>query len=154
MNQNLLAMQETWFDLWVGKIPWRRAWQPSPSPLEKGQATPLHYSFASLVTQMVKNLPAMCETWIQSLGGNIPWRRAWQPTPVSLPGEFPWTAEPGRLQSMGSQRIGHGWVMKHTHASFSYSNVPKFKKYLFAVEFELGSKQRILTMLLCFLDYF
>ena len=37
---------------------------------------------ASLVTQMVKNLPAVQETWV----GKIPWRRAWQPTPV-LPGE-------------------------------------------------------------------
>ena len=35
--------------------------------------------------------------------GKIPWRRAWQPTPVFLPGESPWTEEPGGLQSMGSQ---------------------------------------------------
>ena len=34
--------------------------------------------------------------------GNIPWRRAWEPTPVFFPGESPWTEEPGRLQSMGS----------------------------------------------------
>ena len=33
--------------------------------------------------------------------------RAWQPTPVFLSGEFPQTEEPGRLQSMGSQRVGH-----------------------------------------------
>ena len=33
----------------------------------------------------------------------IPWRRKWQPTPVFLPGEFPWTEELGGLQSMGSQ---------------------------------------------------
>ena len=39
--------------------------------------------------------------------GKILWRRKWQPTPVFLPGESPWTEEPGRLQSMGSQRIGH-----------------------------------------------
>ena len=39
----------------------------------------------------------------------IPWRKAWQPTPVFLPGEFPWTEEPGRLQSLGSQRVGHNW---------------------------------------------
>jgi len=38
---------------------------------------------ASLVVQTVKNLPAMWETWV----GKIPWRRAWQPTPVFLPGE-------------------------------------------------------------------
>ena len=37
----------------------------------------------------------------------IPWRRAWQPTPGFLPGESPWTEEPGGLQSMGSQRVGH-----------------------------------------------
>jgi len=40
-------------------------------------------------------------------GGKIPWRRAWQPTPVFLPEESPWTEEPGGLQSMGSQRVGH-----------------------------------------------
>ena len=49
--------------------------------------------FASLVAQTVKNLPAMQETQFQSLGWEdpqvrkIPWRRAWQPTPVFLPGE-------------------------------------------------------------------
>ena len=37
----------------------------------------------------------------------IPWRRAWKPTPVFLPGESPWTEEPGGLQSMGWQRAGH-----------------------------------------------
>ena len=46
---------------------------------------------------MVKNLPAMWETWVQSLVWEDQWRRAWQPTLVFLPGE-----EPGRLQSMGS----------------------------------------------------
>ena len=39
--------------------------------------------------------------------GKIPWRRAWQPIPVFLPGESPWTEEPGGLQSMRSQRVGH-----------------------------------------------
>ena len=39
--------------------------------------------------------------------GKITWRRAWQPTPVFLPGESPWTEEPGGLQSIGSQRVGH-----------------------------------------------
>ena len=51
----------------------------------------------SLVAQRVKNLPAMWETWFQSLGQEDPWRRAWQPTLVFLPGESPWTGEPGRL---------------------------------------------------------
>ena len=39
--------------------------------------------------------------------GKLPWRRAWQLTPVFLPEESPWTEEPDGLQSMGSQRVGH-----------------------------------------------
>ena len=39
--------------------------------------------------------------------GEIPWRRAWHSTPVFLPGESLWTEEPGGLQSMGLQRVGH-----------------------------------------------
>ena len=42
---------------------------------------------ASLVAQTVKRLPAMRETWVRSLGREDPWRRKWQPTPASLPGE-------------------------------------------------------------------
>ena len=45
--------------------------------------------------------------------GKNPWRRAWQPTPIFLPGESPWTEESSRLQSMGSQRVRHSWVTKH-----------------------------------------
>ena len=53
---------------------------------------------------MEKNLPVMRETWVRSLDllG-----RAWQPSPVFLPGESPWTEEPGEQQSTGSQRVGH-----------------------------------------------
>ena len=45
------------------------------------------YSWASLVAHLVKNPPAMQETWVRSLGRKIPWRWAWQPTPVFWPGE-------------------------------------------------------------------
>ena len=61
----------------------------------------LSYDGVSLVAQLIKNPPAMWETWV----GKIPWRRAWQPTPLLLPEESPWTEEPGGLQSMGSQRV-------------------------------------------------
>ena len=37
--------------------------------------------------------------------GKTPWRRKWQPTPVFLPGESPWTKEPGELKFMGLQRL-------------------------------------------------
>ena len=47
----------------------------------------LGYARASLVAQTVKNLPGMRETWVQSLGWEDPLGRAWQPTPVFLPGE-------------------------------------------------------------------
>ena len=57
---------------------------------------------------MVKNLPANARVAGSVSGfGMIPWTRKWQPTPVLLPGKFPWTEEPGGLQSMGSHRVGH-----------------------------------------------
>ena len=62
-----------------------------------------YYLWASLVAQMVKNPFAMWETQVQSLGWEDPRRRAYQPTPVFLPRESPWTEKPGGLQSMGSQ---------------------------------------------------
>ena len=54
---------------------------------------------------VVKNLPAMQETQVRSLGRGDPLEEGLAPTPVFLPGKIPWTEEPGRLQSMGSQRI-------------------------------------------------
>ena len=39
--------------------------------------------------------------------GNIPWRRAWKPIPLFLPGESPWTEKPGRLQPVESQSVRH-----------------------------------------------
>ena len=56
-------------------------------PAGKGIGYPLQSSWASLVAQTVKNLPAMRETWVRSLGWKSPWRRAWHPIAVSLPGE-------------------------------------------------------------------
>ena len=56
----------------------------------------------SLVAQMVKSPPATWETGFHPWVGKIPWRRAWQPSPVFLPGQ-----EPGGLQSMRSQRVRH-----------------------------------------------
>ena len=60
----------------------------------------------------ILNPPAMQETPGIKLGspGKIPWRRTWQPIPVFLPGESPLKKEPGKLQSMGSQRVGHDWA--------------------------------------------
>ena len=57
---------------------------------------------ASLVVRMIKNLPAMQETWVRSVGWEHPWGRIWQPTLIFLPGESTWTEDPGGLQSMES----------------------------------------------------
>ena len=61
----------------------------------------------SLVAQMVKNLPAMWETWIQCLGWEVPLEKRMATYSSILAWGIPGTEEPGRLQSTGSQRIGH-----------------------------------------------
>ena len=58
--------------------------QLSPPATTKSTHTP---SLASLVAQMVKNLPAVQETRFNPWVGKSPWRREWLPTPVFLPGE-------------------------------------------------------------------
>ena len=45
--------------------------------------------------------------WFEPWVRKIPWRRTWQPTPVFLSKESPWTEEPSGLQPMGLQRVGH-----------------------------------------------
>ena len=68
---------------------------------------------ASLVAQMVKRLPAMQETQIQSLGREDPLEKEMATHFSILAWRIPWTEEPGRLQSMGFQSVGHNWVTKH-----------------------------------------
>ena len=62
---------------------------------------------ASLVAQMVKRLSAMREIWVQSLGWKDPLGKEMATHSSTLAWNIPWTEEPGRLQSMGSQRVGH-----------------------------------------------
>ena len=63
--------------------------------------------WASLVAQMVKNLPAIQETRVQSLGQEDPLEKEVATHSNILAWESPWTEEPGQLQCMGSQRVGH-----------------------------------------------
>ena len=63
--------------------------------------------WAFLVAQTVKNQPAMQETWVPSLGWKDALEEDRQPTPLFLPGESPWKEEPGGLQSMELQKVGH-----------------------------------------------
>ena len=61
----------------------------------------------SLVAQMIKNLPAMWETQVQSLGWEDLLEEEMATHSSTLAWKIPWTEEPGRLQSMGLQRVGH-----------------------------------------------
>ena len=62
---------------------------------------------ASLMAQMVNNLPAMQETWIQSLGGEDPLKKEMAIHSRILAWRIPWTEESGGLQSTGLQRVRH-----------------------------------------------
>ena len=56
---------------------------------------------------MVKRLPTMQETWVQSLGREDPLEKEMATHSNILAWKIPWTEEPGGLQSMGSPRVGH-----------------------------------------------
>ena len=62
---------------------------------------------ASLVAQMVKYLPAMQETQVQSLGWEDPLEKGMATHSSILVWRIPWAEEPGRLRSMGSQKVRH-----------------------------------------------
>ena len=70
----------------------------------EGPDYPLQYSWASLVSQLVKNLPAMQKTWVLSLVVKMPWRRERLPIPVFWPGEFHGLYSPWR------HRVGRDWA--------------------------------------------
>ena len=61
----------------------------------------------SLIDQLVKNLPAMQETWVQFLGQEDPLDKGMATHSSILAWEIPWTEKPGGLQSMGLQRVRH-----------------------------------------------
>ena len=67
---------------------------------------------ASLIVQLVKNPPAMWETWVLSLVGQIPWRWEWLPTPVFWPGEFHGPYSP--RASLIAQLVKNPPAMKET----------------------------------------
>ena len=60
-----------------------------------------------MIAQVVKNLPAMQETWVRSLGQEDFLKKGMATHSSILAWRIPWTGEPGRLQSLGLQRVGH-----------------------------------------------
>ena len=63
-----------------------------------------------MVAQMVKRLSTMRETWVRALGWEDPLEKEMAIHSSTVAWKIPWTEEPGTLQSMGSQRVGHDLV--------------------------------------------
>ena len=78
-------------------------------------------SRASLLAQMVKNLPAVQETQVQSLGWEDPLEKGMATHSSIFAWRNSWTEEPGRLQSMGSQRAGHNWSTNAMRSNYIVS---------------------------------
>ena len=81
---------------------------------------------------MVKNLPAMQETWVSSLGQEDPLEKGMATHSSVLAWRIPWTEEPGGLQSMGSHRVGRDWP----------STLPLLLTVFSAVPATVGCKRR------------
>ena len=83
---------------------------PLPSPascLERANSDSLLINGASLVAQMVKNLPVVQEIWVHYLGLEDSLEKEMATHSIILVWRIPWTEELGGLQPMGSQRVGH-----------------------------------------------
>ena len=79
--------------------------EPQGKPISTPQSSMSNFAF--LVVQMIKNLPAMQETWVRSLGWEDLLEKGMATHSSILAWRISWTEEPDRLQSMGSQRVGH-----------------------------------------------
>ena len=101
--------------------------QGSNPGLQHCRQTLYHHrkAVASLVTQMVKNPRPMQETWVRSLGWEDPLEKRISTQSSILAWRIPRSEEPGGLQSMGSQRVGHDW------ATNTFTTLSLFRKLCF-----------------------
>ena len=86
---------------------WATAHGVAESQTRLKQLSTYVYIWSSLVIQMVKNPPAMWETWVQSLGQEDSLEEGMATHYSILAWRIPWTEEPGGLRSVGSQRVEH-----------------------------------------------
>ena len=77
-----------------------------------------HFAWCTLVAQMVKRLPAKQETWVWSPGLEAPLEKEMVTHSSTLAWKIPWIEEPGRLQSMGLQRVRHNWATSLVHSAY------------------------------------
>ena len=68
----------------------------------------------------------MQETWVRSLGWEDPPEKEMETHSNVLAWKIPWTEEPGRLQSMGSQRVGHDWATSLHFANQNYDEISPY----------------------------
>ena len=94
----------------------------------------------SLIDQLVKNLPAMQETWVQFLGQEDPLDKGMATHSSILAWEIPWTEKPGGLQSIGLQRVGHDLVTKPRVAEMNKRRIHSTLRYQVCVTEKSGSK--------------
>ena len=96
-------MSDGWEDLNGAELLWRQ--HKSHMSLYGEQ-----YVWSFLVAKTIKNLPAMQETWVRSLGQKDPLGKGMATHSSILTWRIPWTEEPGGLHSMGSQSVRHSWA--------------------------------------------
>ena len=127
VGQNSVATQT-----WYGKVDyldaqeagkwWMWGWEAIEGSFEQQRA--------SLAAQRVKNLPAMQETWVWSLGWQDPLEKGMATHSSILAWRIPWTEEPGDLQAMRSQRVRHDWATHtHTHTHWMTMEVREYQSY-------------------------
>ena len=90
-------------------------WYPTFNYLGYIPRSQISGSYASLATQTVKNLPAVQETQVQSLGREDPLEKGMATHSSFLAFRVPWTEAPRGLQYVGLQRVRHHWASEHTH---------------------------------------
>ena len=95
----------------------RLFWVEDKGPKDSGRISdiPLTAEGASQVVLVVKTCVPMQEVWVRALGQEDPREKGMATHSSILAWRIPWTEEPGRLQTMGLQRVRHDWVTDHTH---------------------------------------
>ena len=102
-----LAVKEMWGD---GGMAGGGTWAKGMSHNTGVTWAWLHVDGASLVAQTVTSLPALRRTQVRSLGQDDPLKKEMATCSSILAWKIPWMEEPGRLESMGLQRVGHDWA--------------------------------------------
>ena len=126
------------------------------STVFKGQPSPwvplgisFYLRWASLVAPMMKNVPAMQETWVWSLGQEDPLEKRMATFSRSLAWRIPWTEEPGGLQSLGSQRVRYNWTTDFLIISFPFPSLfVLFFFFCFNSKFVINKEVKLYTCLI------